>query len=185
MIRAGRLHKSTILSEKFRALKQSVQFARDRLVRNLFQRWTGNEDVLAAFHLRAHFAHVLAHPSSQTIARYGIAHLARDGEPDLQIPPLQVNQNDIPGGGRFAPAIHEPIVLVAAQTIAARKPIRLAQSRALPLHVRLCGQNLAAAGATGLQNVAAGASLHARAETVHLGTLTLLGLIRTNGTCHN
>ena len=39
------------------------------------------------------------------------------------------------------------------------------------------GQNLAAAGATGLQNIAAGAGLHAGTEAVALGTLTSVRLI--------
>ena len=42
------------------------------------------------------------------------------------------------------------------------------------------GQDLAAAGTAGLQDVAAGAGLHAGAEAVDLGTLTLLGLIGTD-----
>ena len=41
------------------------------------------------------------------------------------------------------------------------------------------GQNLAAAGTARLQNVAACAGLHAGAEAMNLGTLTLLGLVST------
>ena len=78
----------------------------------------------------------------------------------------------------LAPAIHIPIVAVAAQAVATRKA--LVPPCATSLHGALRGQDLAAARATGLQNVAAGAGLHAGAEAVHLGSLTLLGLKGTD-----
>ena len=96
-----------------------------------------------------------------------------------------MNQSEIAGGVGLSPAIDEAIIAVIAQPIAARKALRPARCRARPLHGRLSGQNLAAAGATGLQNIAAGAGLHAGTEAMHLGTLTLLGLIGTDGTCHD
>ena len=154
-------------------------------MRNIIDRLPGDEDILSALQIRAQFAHVLTQPPPDAVSRDSIAHLARDGKSDLQIPSLHVDQNETAGGDRFTPAIDEAVILVPAQSIAARKALRPARRRAIPLHSRLGGQNLASASATGLQDIAASAGLHAGAEAVHLGSLTLLGLVSTDGTCHS
>lgn len=87
-----------ILFHKARARKQRLHLARERIVRNRFQRRTRHEDILSAFELRAHFAHIFTHKPPKSVSRYGIAYLRRNREAEPLLFALQVDQNEIPRG---------------------------------------------------------------------------------------
>ena len=85
-----------ILSYELCPREQRLELARKLLMRNRFQRRTRNEDVLSAFQLRAHSAHILTHEPPDAVARDGIAHLRGNREAELLLPSLQVDQHEIP-----------------------------------------------------------------------------------------
>ena len=124
-----------ILFHKLCAREQGFKLARQRFMRNRFQRRTRNEDVLSAFESRAHFAHIFAHEPPDAVARYGIAYLRRNRKAKALFLPLQVDQNEVLRGVRFSSAIDIAIILIIAKSVFAREAERRALCHTLPLHV--------------------------------------------------
>ena len=91
-------HRSILvfLFHKACARKQRLHFARKRIMRNRFQRRTRYEDILSAFELCAHLAHIFTHKPPDAVSRNGIAYLGRNGEAEALLLALQVDQYEIP-----------------------------------------------------------------------------------------
>ena len=87
---------SVILFHKACALKQRLHLTRKRIMRNRFQRRTRYEDILSAFELCAHPAHIFTHKPPDAVSRDGIAYLGRNGEAEALLLALQVDQYEIP-----------------------------------------------------------------------------------------